>query len=360
MIHSSRIPVLVMEDAKKRSFISIEPSQMDFGLRLFKEVSGSGYYIDSGSISKLSGFLSSLPSDSVLFEDARKPILSKLLGKAGYKARTTYEMPRRIKTGWLAWNDPVPDGMEVLGVAKEAHFPQVQSLRRLSVLDRSGPIGEMLFSDFGRFARAKANPFGSEGFGRIRPGASLSVLLTALVREMLKEKKRYLILGPEYSDFVGPVHAFPLWHMVRASPGKHEHSCREAKASDLPTISKLVSEYEDIDQASALSNVTRTFYNPSYRFLISPGGDGFSLLKFSEGAIGMINDLYVTPKSQGAGVGDGLTRASLSHLSLNCVNVHLNTIYPRARKLYEKYGFKVQYQDFCVALNQNLMARDHR
>jgi ribosomal protein S18 acetylase RimI-like enzyme len=349
-----------MEDAKKRSFISIEPSQMDFGLRLFKEVSGGGYYIDTDSIVKLSEFLASVPSDAVLFEDARKPILSKLLSRAGYEARTTYEMPKRIKTGWLAWNDPVPDGMEVLGVAEDAHFPQIQSLRRLSVLDRSGPIGEMMFSDFGRFARAKANPFGSEGFGRVRPGTPPSVLITALVREMLTEKKRYLILGPEYSAYVGPVHSFPLWHMVRSSPGVYEHSCREAKDSDLKAISTLVSEYEDIDQAAALANVTRTFYTPSYRFLISAGGDGFALLKFSEGAIGMINDLYVTPASQGAGVGDDLTRASLTHLSLNCIHVHLNTIYPRAKRLYEKYGFKVQYRDYCVALNQNLMVRDGR
>lgn len=357
MLPDSRIPVLVMDDAKGRACISIEPfRQGDGDLRLFKEVSGGGFSSDDRSIKRLSDFLRSMAADRVIFEDTRKSLLSKLLRKSGYRRVKVYGSQKGSKVSWPSWNGQVPQGEALFGVAEGWRLPAGHTFRRMCLSDRGGAVGEMLFTDFGRFARAKANEFGSEGFGFALGGRSPSLLLQALVGELLKEGKRYLILGPEYADFVQPVHPFPLWHMGSSSQGSYDHGCRPAGGSDLSTLAKLVSEYEDIDRSAALSNVTRTFYNPSFRFLLPPNNDGFSLIRFMEGAQGMINDLYITPASQGKGIGDDLTRASIDLLSESCISTRLNTIYPRARRLYEKYGFKVIYQDFCVALKQSLMA----
>jgi GNAT superfamily N-acetyltransferase len=172
---------------------------------------------------------------------------------------------------------------------------------------------------------------------------------------MIKERKRYLILGPEYSAASKSVHPFPLWHLIISPPGEFKHGCRFAAESDLGILVKLTSEYEDSDSKTALGRVMKNFQSPSFRYLLTPGNEGFALIRFMEAAEGMINDVYVSPQHQGRGVGDELTRAALTALSKNCLNIHLNTIYPRAKRLYERYGFKIQYEDLCVALNQQTM-----
>lgn len=354
----SRIPVLILEDSRKRSSLSIEPSFQDDGhMRLFKEISGTSFSSDNESVGRISAFLGSMGAEKVIFEDSRKSVLTKLLRKSGYRLSKTYDYPRGARIHWRAWNEPMPPDMSYFGVAMEGRVSIGQACRRLGLSDRSGAVGEIAFTDHGRFVRAKANRFGSEGFGLAERGRDPSVLLTVLVREMLRERKRYLILGPEYSRISRPIHPFPLWHMTSSSGKEYDHRCRSATDADLGILAKLVSEYEDADYGTALMGVTKNFYNQSFRYLLTPGNEGFALLRFMEAAEGMINDLYVSPSHQEKGIGDELTRGSLTALSKNCLNIHLNTIYPRARRLYEKYGFNVLYEDLCVALNQRLMIR---
>jgi len=354
---NDRVSVLVMQDAKGRSCVSIEPARQSDGcLRLFKEFSGSGFSTDEERIGRMNAFLSTMPADRLIFEDTRRSLLAKLLKKCGYRKVRTYDFQKGGKVSWPSWDGRVrEEGM--FGVAEGWQLQPGHAFRRLSLSDRSGAVGEIMFTDFGRFVRAKANEFGSEGFGFVHDGRSPSSLLLALAGELLNERKRYLILGPEYAEHVGPVHPFPLWHMSSSSQKSYDHGCRIATGTDLKAVAKLVSEYEDLDAGAALTSVTNSFYNPAFRFILPPDGGGFSLIKFMDNAQGMVNDLYVTPARQGKGVGDELTRASLSMLSESCLTIRLNTIYPRARRLYEKYGFKVAYEDLCVALRQSTMAR---
>jgi len=359
LVSDSRIPVLVMQDAKGKGSVSLEPMRQEDGdLRLFKEFSGSSFPADSETIGSLNTFLSPMHAKRLIFEDSRKSLLAKLLKKAGYQLVKTYDFQKGAKVSWPSWTGQEPHHAGTrFGTDGDWQLSPDRAFRVMSLSDKNGLAGEMMFSDFGRFARAKANQFGSDGFGSVQKGRSPSSLLVALVGELIKERKRYLILGPEYAEHVAPVHPFPLWHMSSNSQKDYSHGCRQASGTDLKAIAKLVSEYEDIDRSTALKNVATTFYNPSFKFILPPGGGGFSLIKFMDGAMGMINDIYITPASQGKGIGDELTRASLSLLSRSCLNINLNTIYPRAKKLYEKYGFEVVYQDYCVALNQSLMLK---
>jgi hypothetical protein len=51
---NNRMQVLVMEDARRKSFLSIEPvRQADGCLRLFKEASGSGFSTDEETIGRV-------------------------------------------------------------------------------------------------------------------------------------------------------------------------------------------------------------------------------------------------------------------------------------------------------------------
>jgi len=345
-----------MEDNKTKSCLSLEPSlQYDGSTRLFKEFSGTSYSPSKEKDERLTTFLNEINAKKIIFEDTRKALLTKLLKRIGYRLTKTYESPKGTKAVWRAWNEPTPPDMRYLGIEEHGQVSICQSSRRLNLSDKNGAIGEIVFTDYGRFARAKANRYGSEGFGLIEPSRDPSLLLTSLVREMIKERKRYLILGPEYSAASKPIHPFPLWHMTISAPKEYEHGCRFASESDVGALTELTSEYEDSDSKAAYERVMKNLQNPSFRYLLAQRNEGFSLIRYMEAAEGMINDLYVSPQHQGRGIGDELTRGALTALSKNCLNIHLNTIYPRAKRLYERYGFRVQYEDLCVALNQRTM-----
>jgi GNAT superfamily N-acetyltransferase len=353
-----RTSILTLEDAKGRSSLSIEPSSLEDGsVRLFKELSGTDFKPDAPTVERLAAFLDDAGVREVIFEDTRKAVLTKLLRKIGFHLVRTYDAPKGVKVRWRPWNEPTPADMRYFGVGTTGQVSLGPGNRRLALSDRQGAVGEIVFTDHGRFVRARANRFGSDGFGLVRPGADPSSLLVSLVREMAKEKKRYIILGQEYSDVSKPIHPFPLWHMVLSSPEESPHGCRPAVDADRAILVKLASQYEDTDIHAAWERVEKNLQNQSFRYILPPGSEGFALLRFMEAAEGMINDLYVPPEHQGKGIGDELTRGSISVLSKSCINVHLNTIYPRARRLYEKYGFSVQYEDLCVALNQRTMSR---
>ena len=325
--------------------------------RLFKEQSGAEFSASADSMGRFSAFLAETDVQKVIFEDTRKSTLTRLLKKAGFRSTRTYDFRKGTKARWRSWNDATPEDMRYFGVDINGKVSLSPANRRLAVTDSKGTVGEIAFTDYGRFVRSKANRFGSEGFAQVRPDGDPSDVLIALVREMAKEKKRYLILGPEYSPVSMPIHPFPLMHMILSAPKNHPHRCISAAESDLGTLAALTSDYEDIDLRAATERVTKNLQNPSFRYILSPERKGFALLRFMVAAEGMINDLYVSPGHQGKGIGDELTRGSLAMLSESCLNIHLNTIYPRARRLYEKYGFGIQYSDLCVALTQRTMVR---
>lgn len=357
-MQSNRISVLILHDSKNRSCLSIEPSgQHDGSCRLFREFAGSGFPTDKELLDRLDEFLNSNNARITWFEDTRKGIVQKLLKKVGYKRIKPYDFPSDVRVKWRQWNDALSPGQQYFGVSMDAVLSFDQKIRRMQVSDKHDSVGEIAFTDYGRFARAKANQIGSEGYGRISPGKNPSVILLALVKEMLNEGKRYLILGPEYREFASPIHYYPLWHMTFSGQRSYDHSCRRATESDHKVLFELTSQYENLDYSNARATVTKNLSNPAFQYLVTPGGEGFALVKFMENAEGMINDLFVSPASQGKGMGDELTRGSISRLSESCINIHLNTIYPRAKRLYEKYGFRVSYEDLCIALNQRAMIR---
>lgn len=354
---SGRIPVIILEDTDKRSCLAIEISQEETeAIRLFAVQSGPAISPAQADISRIESVFSDLGVKRVFFEDIGRSMITKLLRRMGYREAKIFELERRVQTSWPVLDDPPTSGnFRYFGVADDTSIETSKNNRRLLLRDQSGPIGEIFFTDYGRFARCKANLIDVEGFGRLFSDTEPSLLMKVLFKELKKERKRYLILGPEFGECSSEIHPFPLWHMVLSKPRRMDHGCRIATEPDKRIIATLASEYENTSQRSALTSITKKYSNSNFQYILSSRGEGFALIKFMEGAEGMLHDLYISPIYQGKGVGDELLRATISHLSENCIRLHLNTIYPRAKKLYEKYGFETIFTDLCVPLRQKMM-----
>jgi len=353
------IPVMKFSDRTGRSHLSIEISgEGKRAVRLFPALSGSSFMPRKGDLGRIDGALSEIGASKVRFEDVGKSLLAKALGKTGFRTEQKPRPKRYSRVSWVSPNGPDPvGGFELIGVSPEVEALANSKMRRMRLRRGGKEVGELLFTDYGRFARCKANEFGMEGFCRCRSREDLSEIFAAAYRTLGSEGRQYLIFGPEFADHLDCVHAFPLWHMTVESPPELDHRCHVASKADADLIARLWSEYDDTPQQSALRVVSRRLMDPNFKFLLSEGKEGFSLLKFQEGAEGMLHDLFVTPSRQGQGAGDQLVRASLSMLSPRCIRVHLNTMSPRAFRLYTKYGFRIAYTDYCVALSQVIMSR---
>lgn len=357
-MRAEAVPVLILPDAQRCSWLSIELSrEKDGSSRLFKEFSSPLFRTNKEVLGQLDSFLAGIGAKRVRFEDNKSGSLRSILRRLNYSNINPYRLPKKIEVRSVDATVDQSPGVERFGVNGFSDFVPGDKIRRLAVMEKGALIGFLILTDYGRFARTKLNRYGSEGFGLIADGKDPSVVLTAVALQLLREGKRYMILGEEYSPYVDPVHPFPLWHMKLSRRKECDHGCRAASRSDVELLSRLTCEYEDTDIASATSTVLKNMESKEFTYILPPKGDGFALLKFMRGAEGMIHDLYVSPKDQGKGIGDELTRGSISMLSESCLSVHLNTIYPRAKRLYEKHGFSVEYMDYCIALSQAEMAR---
>lgn len=353
------VTVLKFSDATGHSHLSMEFSEEGSGsVRLFPALSGSGFVPRKEDLGRIDGVLSGIDAFSVKFEDLGRALLAKTLGKIGFHVDQKPRPKRYSRVSWPSTDNPEPSaGYQLIGVSPEVEALAKPNMRRMRLRRGGKEIGELLFTDYGRFARSKANEFGMEGFCRCRSGEDLPEIFAAAYRALGAEGKQYLIFGPEFADHLECVHSFPLWHMELESPPELDHRCHVATKADADLLAKLWSEYDDTPRQNTLRLISRRLMDPSFKFLLSEGGEGFSLLKFKVGAEGMLHDLFVTPSRQGEGAGDQLVRASLSMLSSRCVRVHLNTMSPRAFRLYTKYDFGIAYTDYCVALNQVIMSR---
>jgi len=358
-LRAENIPVLILPDAQGRSWLSLEAApEKDGFLRLFKEFSDPSFRTGREVLARLDNFLSGVGARNVRLEDNKAGTLRSILKKLRYSETDPYLLPESVRTrpGFGPLDTDMRD-MTYFGVGDGSSLAIGEKVRRIDVLECGAIIGSLTLSDYGRFARARANRFGSEGFGLLFKGKEPSTILLAAAMQLQREGKRYMILGGEYAPYVEPVHPFPLWHMKLSGQKRFDHGCRVARKQDVEFLSRLTCEYEDTDLVSATSTVLKNLGSPEFEYLLPPRGNGFALLKFVSNSAGMIHDLYVSPMDQSKGIGDEMTRGAISLLSEDCLSIHLNTIYPRARRLYEKYGFEVEYTDYCVALSQTAMSR---
>ena len=76
------------------------------------------------------------------------------------------------------------------------------------------------------------------------------------------------------------------------------------------------------------------------------------MINFLNGETGLIYDIYVSPTTQGHGLGKELMKCALTDFVGRAKSVYLHTSYPRARQLYEGFGFKIVHTQLGIRLDE--------
>lgn len=161
--------------------------------------------------------------------------------------------------------------------------------------------------------------------------------------------KSWAVFSTDMGRFIRKYDPITMWRMVLERPTASQHSAKALSKDNKAEAVRLFSEYYDETKLQSKFRLRRLRSDSRYSMFLVDGG--FVITRV-DGDTGLIYDIYVTPGKQGEGLGIELMKAALSSLAGRVSSCYLHTSYPRAKKLYEKFGFKAVHSQLGVRLDE--------
>ncbi len=302
---------------------------------------------------KLGNALSERGYGHVLARDNRKSTLRSAVSGRGWAVRAAVEPlvgPRynMVTTHDLPLDETLIDEKgRALELANTAHMVGV----RVELGERDAWA---FYTDEGESARVITDSEHRLGMLVASSQADLSLAADHLVRFLVTAKKKWAVFSDDLAGHLTHLHPTRTALLELQEPGEHEHSVHPLSRENRGAAAGLFSEYYDEGRFGAMVRLRRFARDNNFSIHVTDGG--FVIVK-NEGESGLIYDIYVTPSRQGEGIGDELMRCALTAISKRSKRAYLRTSYPRARRLYEKYGFKESSSRLVVRLDEALLTR---
>lgn len=211
------------------------------------------------------------------------------------------------------------------------------------------------YADEGDAARVVTDP--ERRLGMLVATSKEDICLAAdhLVRFLVTAKKKWAVFSTDLYEHVAHLHPANAVRMDLEGPQPYDHSVEPLSKENRGKVVSLFSEYYDEGRLNAMMRLRRYAQDKTFSVHVADGG--FVILRH-EGDAGLIFDIYVTPSRQGEGTGEELMRCALSAISeRSAKKAYLRTSYPRARRLYEKFGFEPTSSRLVVRLDEVLLTR---
>lgn len=332
------IEMLPMSDDTARAFLSCSPRN----LRLRDE-----------DARKLGDSLADFGYSTILAQDNRSGFLRRALSTANWSVRKAIDphVEHRysiVTTSDLPLEEDLVDHMgRPLDLTNTGHMVGLQ-------LELEGRDVWAFYSDEGDSARV--HPSGERRTGMFAGYSVDDTRLAAnqLVRFFATAKKTWSVFSMELDDMVRSFSPRVTYRMELESPDKGDHSVQPLSRKNRSDGVALISEYNDEGWLAASLRLRRMARDKAFSVFLTDGG--FVIVRL-EGNTGLIYDIYVTPSKQGSGTGSELMRCALDYLSGRVGKVYLHTSYPRAKRLYEKFGFREVSSHLVVRLDEVLLTR---
>lgn len=345
---SGRSGDVVVVEAPK-GYLSLELMPLREGTaRAFMHESPRSLRLDPDSSRRLSQELASKGYPRILVKDNRKGLLKRALSyegwavtravdptlKRGCSMVTTFDLP--IDERLLDERGCKPDlsgTSEMVGIS-------------IGLGDRTAWA---FYTDEGDAARLVSEEDRRQGMLVACSTEDMLEAADCLVSFLAAAKKNWLVVSTDLGRFFRSRDPMNLWRMVNDRPIGHQHSARPLSPENKRELLGLFSEYYDEPSLQSRFRLANLLSDKNYVVYMVEGG--FVIVRF-EGAVGLVYDIYVTPSKQGEGLGSELMRCALSLMAGRVNSAYLHTSYPRAKALYEKYGFKASRSYLAIRLDE--------
>ena len=173
-----------------------------------------------------------------------------------------------------------------------------------------------------------------------------------LIRFLVTAKKSWAVFPMELGSLIEQFRPATTYRMELEQLSPLDHAGEPLSRDNRKEAVSMFSEYYDESWLSALLRVRRLASDKAYSVFLVDGG--FVIVRF-DNDLGLIYDIYVTPSRQGEGIGNELMKCAISAFSGRVEKAYLHTSYPRAKRLYEKFGFAEKSSHLVIRLDEILI-----
>ena len=221
-------------------------------------------------------------------------------------------------------------------------------------IDLGGRKAWAFYTDDGETARIATGQDRRQGMLVAYDNADLTEAVGCLLRFLVASKKNWAVFSEDLGRYVRPYDPGTMWRMVLERPTSYDHKAKPLSRENKKMATALFAEYYDEPTLMAMLRLKRFSSDPHYSIYLVDGG--FVIVRM-DGETGLIYDIYVTPSKQGEGLGGELMRCALTQLAGRASTAILHTSFPRAKNMYEKFGFKATFSQLTLRLDETVLTR---
>lgn len=307
----------------------------------------------SDSIALLISELERRPYSRILVQDTRKNLVRRIMKSAGWGIGPAVPSTLRNKCSAVTTYDLPMDEKLVDSNGTKPDLSNTSSLSGISV-DVGPRKAWAFFTEEGDQARVISESERKQGFLVASASEDLFTVADCLVRYLASMRKSWAVFSVDMGRFIRQFDPQTMFRMSLDAPKGFDHHALPLSSENRGAAVRLFSEY--YDESLFQSRLRLRKFNADKNYTMHLVDGGFVITKL-EGDSGLIYDIYVTPSRQGRGLGAELMRCALTDFVGRVSSCYLHTSYPRAKSLYEKFGFKTVYAQLGIRLDELALER---
>jgi|GEM_PF-1415911 len=317
--------------------------------RGFLRVSPHGLRLSPGSAEKLSRELRRRPYGRILVQDTRNRFFGKALAGAGWKVtRAVSNAMQRECTLVTTYDLPIDETLAD-SEGKPVNISGTSELVGISIVVPGSRRAWAFYAEDADTARVITEEERKQGMFVATNPQDIFPAADCLLRFLAAAKKKWAVFSVDLGRFIRAFDPMPMWRMTLENPKPFDHTCKRLSIENKGALIRLFAEYYDESLLQARFRLRRFRADKNYSIFHVDGG---FVIDHLNGEVGLIYDIYVTPSKQGRGLGKELMKCALTDFVGRATSVYLHTSYPRARSLYERFGFKLAHTQLGVRLDE--------
>ena len=316
--------------------------------RAFFRFSPRNLKLSSESAQELSKKLIDQPYERILVQDSRKRILARALVQCGWKVERAIPASLKVSCKMVTTYDLPLDENLIDSDGAKPELSNTYEMQGISIAVE-GRKAWAFFTEEGDTARVITEGERRQGLMVATRPEDMFEVADCLVSFLATAKKSWAVFSVDMGRFVRKFDPITLMRLTLDAPKAFDHKAVPLSKANKKAAVRLFSEYYDESILQSMMRLRRFKSEGRYQIYLVDGGFAITRL---EGDSGLIFDIYVTPSKQGQGLGKELMKCALTSLAGRVSSVYLHTSYPRAKRLYESFGFKLVYSQLGIRLDE--------